>query len=148
MGKNNLISVYGTNEKGLRLCSQCLIYKEPINFYKSDKYPDGKMYKCKICFQEYRTKTKAQRKQERMEKIKLNTLPDVQMAKMTQCSKEDYELMYEFLNRVGYDPTKNIAKQFAEKWGVKYKERRPQDHSYYLSNGKKNPLHRTWKGDE
>lgn len=146
MGKNNLIATYGTNEKGLRLCKQCLTYKDPSNFYKSDKYPDGKMYKCKICFYEYKIKPKSQRQQERMEKIKLNTLPEVKMAKMTQCSKEDYELMYEFLRGVGYDPTKNIASQFAEKWGVQYKERKPQDQSYYLFDGNKNPLHRTYKG--
>jgi hypothetical protein len=145
MGKNNLISIYGTNEKGLRLCKQCLMYKDPSNFYKSDKYPDGKMYKCKICCYEYKTKTKEQRKKERIEKIKLNTLPDVQMARMTQCSKEDYEFMYEFLRGIGYDPSKDIAKQFAEKWGVDYKARRPQDYSYYLFDGSQNPKHRTFK---
>ena len=70
------------------------------------------------------------------------------MAKMTVCSKEDYRLMYEFLNSIGYDSTKNIAKQFAEKWGLTYKDRKPKDQSYYLYDGKKNPLHRTWKGGE
>lgn len=148
MGKNNLSSIYGTNEKGNRLCKECLIYKEESNFYKNPNYPQGLTYLCKPCFNKHKMKTKLQRQQEKMEKIKLHTLPEVQMARMTQCSKEDYKLMYEFLRGVGYDPTNNIAKQFSEKWGVSYKERKPKDNSYYLFDGKKNPLHRTWKGDE
>jgi hypothetical protein len=145
MGKNNLISIYGTNEKGLRLCKQCLIHKDSSNFYKSDKYPDGKMYKCKICFQEYRTKTKSQRKQEKMEKIKLHTLPDVQMAKMTQCSKEDYLKMYEFLRGLGYDSNGNIGLQFSERYNTVYKPRDKNNQNLYLPDGTKNPLHRTYK---
>ena len=35
MGKNNLVSIYGTNEKGNRLCKECLIYKDETNFYKN-----------------------------------------------------------------------------------------------------------------
>ena len=148
MGKNNLVAIYGTNEKGNRLCKECLIYKEESNFYKNPNYPQGLTYLCKPCFNKHKKKTKLEKQQSRDRKNDLKNIPDTGMAKMTQCSKQDYKMMYEFLNTIGYDPKQDIAKQFADKWKVTYKKRERKDENLYNSEGKKNPLHRTWKGDE
>jgi len=135
------IHLYGIDEDGMKLCKQCKQRKKVEHYYRSKIYLDGYMYRCKICYLD--KDSRLSRDETRKLKYQLETQKSSQMAKMTVCSKEDYRLMYEFLNSIGYDPEKNIAKQFAEKWGVTYKDRKPKDQSYYLSDGSKNPLHRT-----
>ena len=146
MGKNNLVSIYGTNEKGNRLCKECLIYKDETNFYKNPNYPQGLTYLCKPCFKKHKMKTKLEKKQSRINKRDLKTLPDTRMARMTQCSKEDYLKMYEFLRCIGYDPNGDIALQFSKKYGTVYESRKIVNQNLYLPDGNKNPLHRTYKG--
>jgi hypothetical protein len=131
-----------TGEDGKRECINCKKRKELNHFYKSYNYVDGYTYLCKMCYIEHRNKVK-EPKAAKKEKI----IPQKDdMAKMTQCSKQDYMDMYDFFKTIGYDITQDISQQFCEKHDLKYKHRRPQDFSLYSSDGKKNPLHRSMKG--
>ena len=40
-----MVAIYGTNEKGNRLCKECLIYKEESNFYKNPNVKTSPGYK-------------------------------------------------------------------------------------------------------
>jgi len=104
---------------------------------------DGYTYLCKICYIENRNRVKEPKP---VKKEKIKPQKD-DMAKMTQCSKQDYMDMYKFFETIGYDITQNISKQFCDKYNLKYKDRAFKDNSLYLPDGKRNPLHRTWKGD-
>ena len=139
--------IYRTDEDGNRLCKKCKYTKPHSNFYKCPKREGGLMYVCKSCFRTTdRSTIKVNPKPKIDNKTYLRSLPEVQMARMTQCSKEDYLFMYEFLRRVGYDPNGNIGLQFSERHGTVYQERKRLDQNLYLPDGNKNPLHRSWKG--
>ena len=132
-----------TGEDGKRECRDCKKRKELNHFYKSYNYVDGYTYLCKICYIENRNRVKEPKP---VKKEKIKPQKD-DMAKMTQCSKQDYMDMYKFFETIGYDITQNISKQFCDKYNLKYKDRAFKDNSLYLPDGKRNPLHRTWKGD-
>jgi len=74
--------------------------------------------------------------------------------RMSMVSKEDYRLMYEFLEGNGYDITKDIHQQFLDKWNVglkkpmKYKKRHSNSITSYLWNGEKNPEYKKFKAKE
>jgi hypothetical protein len=137
--------LYKTDEDGNRLCKKCKYTKPQDNFYKCPKHTGGFMYMCKCCF---RTKDRSTINVNPTPKYKtyLRDLPEVKMPRMTQCSKQDYLFMYEFLRRVGYDPNQNIALQFSERHGTVYQERKKLDQNLYLPDGNKNPLHRSVNG--
>lgn len=139
--------LFWTDEDGNRLCRTCG-YKKPSDlFFKSKKHPEGIMYVCKNCFQ-IKDKSLIRVNPEYYDKYKndLRSLPDTGMAKMTQCSKEDYLKMYEFLRGLGYDSNGDIGLQFSERHNTVYKPRDKKDQNLYLPDGTKNPLHRTYKG--
>ena len=45
-----------------KTCSKCGIKKKVSEFNKCNQFKDGLQYKCKLCFKEYRDKTKEKRK--------------------------------------------------------------------------------------
>lgn len=97
------------------VCVGCNIEKSVESFHKSKAFSTGRNSKCRICVNNYnkiRNKT-----------LKKETDPSLRGLIIVHPSKDDYHKMYLFLNSVGYDPSKDIHRQFCEKYNLPYKKR-------------------------
>lgn len=132
------------DEEGYKICLICnqrLLAKD--NYLRRTINTDGYEYRCLDCFRLSRrdySKIRRDKQKEEMDSIG--------MAKMTQCSLQDYMNMYEFLRKIGYDTTKDCHQQFLDRHdlNIPYRERKSSQLNMYLHDGTKNPLHRSIKG--
>lgn len=109
-----------------RICQVCNKQKTMNNFYKQKTSKGGYSTKCKICYQAYR-KTLPSFKQKPKDYYKqYNEL------KLINPTLKDYGLMYKLIEGMGYNLQGDVAKQFSEKWGTTYSERREKDLNKFL----------------
>jgi hypothetical protein len=60
-------------------------------------------------------------------------------------SPSNYKEMFDFLEKIGYNPLEDIHKQFVEKWNkvskkpISYKRRNKFNKNLYLITGERNP---------
>jgi hypothetical protein len=135
-------------EKQCKICKETKPLKE---FFGCRGCSDGHLGICKVCKKSGKTVRDTLPKKE----SKFNRMWskfDDNFMKMSMVSKDDYRVMYEFLARCGYDITKDIAKQFTDKWNstqkkkpLKYKKRGSNSLNSYLWNGEPNPEYRKFK---
>ena len=118
-----------------KICKACLIEKPLKEFYKSKIMKSGYLNVCKLC----RAEGNLIPKEDKDYKSKDT------YGKMAPTTKKDYEMLYEFLSKIGYDVNQDIHQQFLDKWNpkcvkpMKYKNRPKLAINGYLPNGEKNP---------
>lgn len=104
-----------------RVCRKCGREKNMESFYRCASCPQGRQTHCKICQsawnKQYRETHPVQ--------------PVGRELKMTNVGLKDYCQTYKFLIQMGYDPTGNVAEQFSNKYGTKYKDRKNKDLNTY-----------------
>jgi ribosomal protein L35 len=133
-------------------CKICKVIRPFKDYYSCLQCSDGKLGVCKICKKAGKTIRGESGAQHKFN-IKWSKRDDNFM-RMSMVSKEDYRLMYEFLEGNGYDITKDIHQQFLDKWNVvlkkpmKYKKRGSNSINSYLGNGQPNPEYRKFKTKE
>ena len=124
-------------------CKICKITKPLNDFFGCKKCISGHLGVCKICKKSGKTIRGESGAQHKFN-IKWAKRDDIFM-RMSMVSKEDYRLMYEFLEGNGYYITKDIHQQFLDKWNVglkkpmKYKKRHSNSINSYIGNGEPNP---------
>jgi hypothetical protein len=98
-----------------KVCAACKIKKPLDSFHKCLSAIDGRNNKCRICVNNYNKIRNEQKEKKR----------DTSLRKLAIISptKDDFLNMYLFLKSSGYDPTKDIHKQFCEKYKLPYKVR-------------------------
>jgi hypothetical protein len=104
-------------------CAECKVTKPISEFHKRVDNIDGLNKKCRMCVNEYqreRTKNKTKKPEDVSARFALNK-PGV----------EEYQVMYKFLISAGYDITKDIHKQFCEKYNLVPKPRNVKDRNQY-----------------
>ena len=99
-------------------CNTCGREKSLHSFHNCKSCKDGKQTKCKICVSNYERRRKEQGKLER---------PRSYAARLTNPTIEDYRMMYQFFESIGYDPTKDIHEQFCLKHGLNPRQRPLRD---------------------
>lgn len=87
-------------------CTGCGEYRPEKDFYKSKKHKWGIDSKCKI---HYRKKGE-------------NDDIDTRYLKLNRIKQSDFDEVKEFLQRIGYDTTKNIHEQFLIKHNLQNKK--------------------------
>lgn len=108
-----------------RICRTCGLEKNIEEFHKSKSFSDGRNNKCAKCVNDYNSLYGKKKRQEQKKDTSLRGMI------LVHPTKEDYKKMYLFLKTIGYDPTKDIHKQFCEKYNVPYKERADKNHNFY-----------------
>ena len=105
-------------------CSCCKEIKDETFFYKNkNSKKDGLQSTCKKCSY---IQTKQSNDKKRLLEGKRKTKRDGKFLTLSGIKQEDYCQMYKMLSKMGYDITKNISVQFAEKYSllVSNKQRR------------------------
>jgi hypothetical protein len=98
-----------------KICIGCGKEKSVESFHRSKSFTDGRNSRCAICVNNY---NKARNKVKKNE-----TDTSLRGLIIVHPSKDDFHKMYLFLNSIGYDPSKDIHKQFCEKYNLPYKKR-------------------------
>jgi len=140
MSKISKKELQTTNGEINRVCADCKRLKGLEHFYKCEHCKGGFMKRCKICFQRWKVEVR-----EPKPKKKRGMTNSGSMAKMTACTKQDYMEMYEFMEKLGFDPN-NVHKDFCLKYGLQEKIRPAKNASIWLPNGEKNPLSYSQRG--
>jgi hypothetical protein len=99
-----------------KVCVACKKEKSLESFHKSKVHSDGRNIKCAICVNNYN-------KVQNQKKEKQKADPSLRGMIIVHPTKDDYLKMYLFLESLGYDPTKDIHKQFSQKYNLPYKKR-------------------------
>lgn len=94
-------------------CNTCGKIKRIESFGKNKMMKDGIENRCKICKSNYQRAYLAKKPRPQAESG----------PKLQGITKNDWCVTYELLSIMGYDITKDIHLQFAEKYGVRYKKR-------------------------
>lgn len=105
-----------------RICKICKREKTINHYYKQPTGKGGYSGKCKICYLEYKRQWLLGKGEPAVDKPS-NEYSKSPFLRLGVTEKEDYCMTYEFLEKIGYDPNGDIALQFANKWGLKYKKR-------------------------
>ena len=112
-------------EKKCRVCEQT---KEIEKFYVVINNTDGYDHKCKVCRLIH---NKYVRNNPVKKRIKDEVEPKVAFDsfnyRLSTVKKEDFYLMYEFLEKLGYDIKGDIHQQFIDRHNIStYKKRKPE----------------------
>jgi len=127
-----------------RICNACKIEKSIESYYRCRSCKNGRISICKLC------------KQKGLKVVKEDYVhPFNQMWRQTDekffslsgVRKEEYKLMWELLNQMGYDTDKDkdIHQQFLDRHNpsskklMKYRKRSLTDRSQWYADGSKNP---------
>lgn len=119
-------------------CKICFNTKSITNFHKNKSMKSGYENVCKQC----RKLGRVIVRKPPMLKVERDWVIEF---KLNCPTKKDYQLMYQFLTNIGYDISKDIHKQFCDKYDLSYKNRSQISQSHYLFDGEKNPLARAEK---
>jgi hypothetical protein len=92
-------------------CKSCGRIKSIESFGKSNAYKGGRRGDCKICVNTY---------QKEKRKLRVPESSDVMDLRLSATRPSDYCDTYDFLERIGYDLSKDISMQFCEKHGLRY----------------------------
>lgn len=120
-------------------CRKCGREKKIDSFYRCSSCKNGRQTHCKICQAEWNKKYRQEH----------DRTPTGKELKMTNVGKKDFCQTYKFLIQLGYDPSGDVALQFSQKYGTKYKPRKKKDLNAYSfqdcleSNDWKNSLPNT-----
>ena len=106
-----------------RICKVCGREKVINHFYKHPTGRDGYSSKCKICYMDYRKKWELNRPVDDLPKPK-NLFISNREIKIYCATKKDYCDMYNLLEEIGYNPSEDIAMQFAKKYNLPFRERK------------------------
>ena len=109
-----------------KICSVCQVEKDIEEFPIHKISKGGRLGKCIPCFKQY-TKEIYHYRYKPKKKLKPTPLDDkfnVEDLTLSMVMKEDLKQMYELLSVLGYDPTKDIHKQFNERHGLEVEKKR------------------------
>lgn len=104
-------------------CVACGKIKKLESFGKNNQLKDGIENRCKICKANYQKAYLARKPKIRPEKG----------PKLSGLNKSDWCATYKLLAQMGYDVTKDIHQQFADKYGFDYKKRPARNKIQFLS---------------
>jgi hypothetical protein len=97
-----------------KICKSCDVPKSIKEFVECKSCVGGYTPRCKFCISTGKMITKEK---------KVVSNPDQDLLGMRGITKDNYHDMYLFLKGLGYDLSKSIAEQFAERHGLKVKKR-------------------------
>ena len=97
-----------------KICKSCNVSKTIKEFVECKSCVGGYTPRCKFCIS---TGKMIEREKNIVDK------PEKDFLAMRGITRENYHDMYLFLRAIGYDLTRPIAQQFAEKHGLKVKKR-------------------------
>ncbi len=123
-----------------QICRKCHHELPITDFYTSKNMKSGYLTQCKLCWRE-----RHKNPENKPKSPDLMGLDDLRLYRLT---KDDYKSLYELLDRIGYDTTKDIHKQFIDKWNNKndykmiYGKRGASSINKYLPDGSINPQYR------
>jgi hypothetical protein len=123
-----------------KLCRTCEMELPIRNFYKSKSNQGGYHYSCRLCMSEDRRIRRREQKGSNLSYVRNKS--DIYLGHTTQ---KDFNDMYDFLSKIGYNIEGDIHQQFLDKYNsrfkrpIEYKERNKWDQNLFLSNGQKNP---------
>lgn len=109
-----------------KVCGSCKKEKSIESFHRHSKSSDGRNPRCSICIN---NQQKILRKKN---KEKADT--SVKWFSNIRPTKNDYYEMYLFLQSIGYDPSKDIHKQFCDKYDLPYKAKVVKGTNHYTWN--------------
>lgn len=125
-----------------RKCNVCQIEKSIESYYRCKNCRDGRLSICKLC---------------KIKGLKVNKdhiihpfnqmwrMSEERFFHMSRVTKQDYEMMWRFLEAMGYDINQDIHKQLVDKINdqtnkpVKYRKKPVNRQAQWLPNGEKNP---------
>lgn len=116
-------------------CKSCFETKNIDEYYIT--HPTGyRRAVCKTCHNKRQVENKKQRNS--FKKIIIEDTTDIRLSPKT--TKEDYETMYLLMALMGFDISKDIARQFNDKWeerGVflNYRPRKVKDYNLFQHDG-------------
>ena len=120
-----------------KICRTCNLELPIDNFYRNTTYKDGRYNDCIPC---YSIKRKIYLSNQPTKETKKNKpLLESSYFQLRGVNKEDYEVMYKFLEHMNYNLEGDIHQQFIDKHGIKtYKKRRKRELNKYLIDGSLN----------
>lgn len=132
------------------ICNACEIEKSLDSFYNCKACRGGKMSICKICKVKGLTSKKSENKVHQFNKDFRKS--DIQHYNLAGCSTNDYELMWEILEKIGYDCHGDIHRQFLDRMKFKYdvniKYRKKHHTTTFDKDGKYTPRNKKTPTDE
>ena len=139
--RSKTVSILEVGNDTARICKACGV-EYPINhFYFVNSNKGTRNGRCKTCYKKkiyiYKNTNNTKYKPTPQHKQTYD-----QIFRLTNVNKQDYVLTYKFLSQMGYDISKNISKQFCEKYNLEYKEKPKNAESQYLFDGTLNPKHK------
>jgi len=125
-----------------KICKACLIEKSIDSFYRCKNCVNGRAGTCKICKQKGNKIVRDKIHPFNLMWRKNNT----DFFSMNRVTKEDYVLMWQLLEKLGYDTSKDVHQQFMDKVNsnqdkpLKIKKRAMGKQARWLANGELNPI--------
>ena len=103
-----------------KICCSCKEEKRPKDFYVNNHNKDGLSYRCKECFQSGKICVR-----NATPRVKYNRKgrPTTDFPQLYNVKEQDWIETYKFLEKIGYDLTKNSHLQFCEKHNLKPRKR-------------------------
>jgi hypothetical protein len=112
-----------------KICAACLIEQPLKEYWTTRDNPDGLNRRCRTCV---RNKNLIPMER-RIKKHKEQTMKDI--------LKEQYNIVYQFLDTIGYDLTKDLHQQFLDrhnqklKYPMTYQKKRKSDMPAFFPDG-------------
>jgi hypothetical protein len=102
----------GEDGRMYHFCRDCNDYKPSTEFNKCSKCPFGLHILCK---EHHREQNRKQYQNNKLKEKKKLTKDDMSYLRISFPTENDYLLMKKFLEKLGYDTSKNIHNQFMER---------------------------------
>lgn len=102
----------GEDGKMYHFCKECNGYKPADEFNRCSKCPFG-LYP--LCKEHHRQKNREQYHKTKNNSTRKKYQDDMWHLKLSFPTEEDYILMRKFLEKIGYDTSRNIHEQFMER---------------------------------
>jgi hypothetical protein len=120
-----------------KVCKACNIERPITFFWKSSN--GNRQNRCKVCFKNKQfIQQRVAPEDKEYKKSKYHKTYD-EIFRLDAPTANDYKLTYSFLESCGYDISKDIHKQFCEKYNLKYKKKNSFTEPTYLFDGSLNP---------
>lgn len=100
-----------------KICNVCKIEKSIESYYKCKECRNGRVSICKICKQKGLTVNKEDKIHQFNQMWRQS---DIKYYNLAGCSPKDYEMMWEILEKIGYDCQGEIHRQFLDRMKFKY----------------------------
>lgn len=125
-----------------KLCKACLLEKSIDSFYRCQRCIGGRLGICKIC----KSKGKKVIKEDKIHRFnQMWRMSDDRFFCLKRVTREDYNSMWELLEKMGYDVNENIHKQFVDKVNkvsdtpIRFKKTPMDRQPRWWANGDHNP---------